>query len=391
MNKGLFLGAGASYEVGMPLVWEFSNTLRVNVLNRLALFDFEPDPSLKEVLVNLLKDESKHYEEVVGELERLYINNRTNNSSIYGVISQLIECIQLLLLEEQMNTLPLLREKVEDYYGLVDIIEEQGRLNVFSLNHDIVFEEICDYYDIPYRDGFFDLEHNYKNVAKFKMVTAEQLESNQINLLNPGESGVNLIKLHGSFDIFAVEDKNLFLKVDGDRKSVGSQFKEIRKVENEKIECFKHQGWRPVNELCVYDENNKLQFLRRSLLTGAHKFKGLFEQIAPIALFDAFKEQLHMVDELVVIGYGFGDFHINDVLSLWINDKSKKITIYDPYRESIPSCLSKHPNQVNIVRGGLSDFFLSVNASKEDVVSKYKRKVLGVNRENLRERRLKNV
>ena len=40
--RGLFLGAGASYEVGMPLVWEFSQTLRENVLKRLEtnLFDF---------------------------------------------------------------------------------------------------------------------------------------------------------------------------------------------------------------------------------------------------------------------------------------------------------------------------------------------------------------
>ena len=72
--KGVFLGAGASYEVGMPLVWEFSNTLRINVIKRMNsnLFDFKKDSSLKEQFINLLSDENLHYEEVVGELEKIY-------------------------------------------------------------------------------------------------------------------------------------------------------------------------------------------------------------------------------------------------------------------------------------------------------------------------------
>ncbi len=50
--KGLFLGAGASYEVGMPLVWEFSQTLRENILKRLdaKIFDFDKDEELKKIL-----------------------------------------------------------------------------------------------------------------------------------------------------------------------------------------------------------------------------------------------------------------------------------------------------------------------------------------------------
>jgi hypothetical protein len=389
-NKGVFLGAGASYEAGMPLVWEFSNTLRKNVLNRLdsKLFNFGSELSLKSFLINVLSDESKHYEEVVGELEQLYINKRANSSPVHGVLIQLIECIQILFLEEQMNTLNLLGEAVKDYYGLVDIIAEQGLLNVFSLNHDIVFEEICDYYDIPYRDGFFNLEHNYKNTANFRVVTKEQLESSQINLYKPGESGVNLIKLHGSIDIFAAENKKLFLKVAGDGGGVGSHFNEIRKVEDANLDICTLDGVRATNELCVYDDNNELQFLRRSLLSGAHKFKNKFEQVAPIALFDTFKKQLYTVNELIVVGYGFGDSHINDALGLWINDKSNEITIYDPYRESVPECLSSFSSQVDIVRGGLSDFFFSANSSKDNMVSKIKRKIFGVIRENLMERRL---
>jgi hypothetical protein len=40
--RAIFLGTRASYECGMPLVWEFTTVLRDNVLRRLdsRLFDF---------------------------------------------------------------------------------------------------------------------------------------------------------------------------------------------------------------------------------------------------------------------------------------------------------------------------------------------------------------
>lgn len=392
MQKGLFLGAGASYEVGMPLVWEFSNTLKINVLKRLdtKLFNFESDASLKDTLINLLSDQNMHYENVVGELEKLYLQNPTGNAPIYHVLIQLIECIQLLLLEEQMNTLKFLGEKVKDYYGLKYLVEEQGVLNVFSLNHDVVFEEICDYYDIPYRDGFFALENKYKTVANFKVITKDQLESGQINLFPSDMSGLNLIKLHGSLDMFAAEDKMLFLKATGDGKHIGSHFYEIRKIEDHNLNVCTHDGIRTTNELCVYNDNNELQFLRRSLLSGAHKFQNRFEQIAPKALFEMFKKKLNSLNELVIIGYGFGDAHINDILRFWIVEESNKIIIYDPNRDpqDIPDFLTNNSDQVNIIQGGLTDFFLSFNSSKETANSKRKREFLSQVRKKLKEKRL---
>lgn len=107
------MGAGASYEVGMPLVREFTQTLRKNILNRIDtnLFSFDSDHDLKNKFIELLKNENLNYEDVVGELEKMYLNASDNRQRIHGVISQLIECIQLLLLEDQKNTLKLLAEK----------------------------------------------------------------------------------------------------------------------------------------------------------------------------------------------------------------------------------------------------------------------------------------
>jgi len=52
------------------------------------------------------------------------------------------------------------------------------------------------------------------------------------------------------------------------------------------------------------DDKGELQFLRRSLLSGGHKFSDKFEQIAPIELFEEFKTRIQFIKELIVIGYG---------------------------------------------------------------------------------------
>ena len=388
--KGVFLGAGASYEVGMPLVQEFSNTLRSNLLKRLdsKLFNFEGDTSLKEDFVKLLSNESLNYEEVVGRIEQLYLGS-ANNYIVHGILIQLIECIQLLLLEEQGNIFKFFSQKVKNYYGLKKFIEDQGIINVFSLNHDIVFEEICDYYKIPYRDGFFSCKTKYDHIANFRVLTSDQLSAGNFHFLKEGEAGINLIKLHGSFDIFAAEDKNLFLKCYGDGSYVGANFKEIRKIEDYNLEISKKDKSRIPNELCLRDSDGELQFFRRSLLSGAHKFKGRFEQIAPVAFLDVFKSKLKDLEEIIFIGYGFGDPHINAPIKVWMSSsETKRISIFDPERTTPPECLLAYTNRINIVNGGLTDFCLQFDSSKETSQSLIVRDFCKVARENLKKRRL---
>ncbi|WP_288129835.1 SIR2 family protein [Microbulbifer sp.] len=389
--KGIFLGAGASYEVGMPLVWEFSQTLRENVLKRLdsKLFNFESGGELKSFFIEILSDEKLHYEQVVGLLEKRYIEDRTNSQRIHGVIVQLIECIQLLLLEEQSNTLKFLSEKIKDYYGIRSLINREGVINIFSLNHDIVFEEVLDYYKIPYKDGFYKRDNNYSHIAKFKVATSSELASGDLDFFNSNEHGANLIKLHGSLDVFAAEDKNLFLKSYGESSFVGSNYAEIRKIEDRNLEILQRDGVRATNELYANDRSGELQFLRRSLLSGAHKFKGQFDQIIPVSLLEFFTQQLKATDHLTVIGYSFGDEHINVVLEKWLECKSKTIEIYDPYRSNIPDGFSDHKDQFTLIKGGLTDYFLTFDSTQESWITKSKRAMFNTVRDSLKSRRLR--
>ncbi|WP_449101220.1 hypothetical protein [Pseudomonas veronii] len=390
--KALFLGAGASYECGMPLVWEFTNGLRANVLKRLnsKLFDFQKDPHFRTSFEAILSDPDLHYEQMIGKLEALQLDRGPSSEIARTTALQLIDCVQILLLEDQVLTTKLLAEKAKDYSGIKGLLAKHPCLHVFSLNHDINFEEICKFHEIQCRDGFFDQAvERYSNIAKFKSLTKEQINNGVLNFFDTAGVGVNLIKLHGSLDMFAVEDKNLYLKcVPPAEAPIGGHVQEIRRIEDHSLELSQRLKIRTVGELDVTDKDGEIQFLRRSLLSGAHKFKGDFDQIAPIAFFEEFKNRMEAITELDVIGYGFGDHHVNEVLQQWLEAPNVSINIYDPYCKSIPSALSGSAGRVCIMNFGLTDYFQKFDPSNQLLVATVRRKIFELARENLRQRRL---
>lgn len=392
MTKALFLGAGASYECGMPLVWELTNLLRVNVLKRLdtRLFDFRSDPMFRSRFEEILSNPNFHYEKIIGTLEELYLTRGAHWKVAYSTLLQLVECVQILLLEEQMYTAGLFAEKVKDYIGIKELINQYPCLHVFSLNHDINFEELCMYHGIQCRDGFFpNGGERYSNVARFATLTREKMESGDLNLLEPEEKGVNLIKLHGSLDIFAVEDKNLYLKCapPGEGRT-GSFLQEIMKVEKHSRDVCARMKLRTIGELNVLDVNGELQFLRRSLLSGAHKFQGSFDQIAPLAFFNYFKKVMPLITEIDVIGYGFGDFHINSVLSQWLSEANGSMNIYDPYRKTTPPELGGDEKKIKVINGGFTQYLGDFGSVPRSVSSSFRKWMIEKTREDIRQRRL---
>jgi hypothetical protein len=376
--KGLFLGAGASVECGMPLVWEFTETLSKNILSRLdiKLFNFHDDIEIKSKFISIFENKSLHYEEMVKELENWKLQSRKDSEVVDGLIKQVTECIQLLLLETQENCLPKMKLKFENYFGLESLLQNQSKIEIFSLNHDLIIEELCSFYKIDLKDGFYSgREHGYKNLGEFRSINKDELTNKKLDFFEENEVGVNLLKLHGSFDIFAIDDKNSYLKSVGDG-SFGSFVSAIRNIESESLAVCQKMKTRGTNELFVNDSNGELQFLRRSLLSGGHKFKDTFEQIAPISLFEAFKKRINKVQELVVIGYGFGDEHVNDVLLKWMENAQSVLTICNPYCDEIPEFLNGFQSQVKIVKKGMTDYLLSIDPSKDTAERKEKREFI---------------
>ncbi|WP_323897172.1 hypothetical protein [Aeromonas veronii] len=374
-----FLGAGASVECGMPLVWPFTATFRENVLKRVdtKLFNFSDNEEIKERFVAIIGNTDMHYEQMVSELEKWKLSSVGKERKIVdGLIKQATECIQLLLLELQEKCNSRMQLRFEHYFGLKAIIKKFGCLDIYSLNHDLIVEELCAFYKIPLKDGFYaDREHGYSRLGSFRVVTKEELQQHRLDFFDQNQSGVNLVKLHGSFDIFAIEDKGKYLKSFGDSE-FGSYVMAVRNIERLSLAECQKSGVRGVNELFVNDDSGELQFLRRSLLSGGHKFSEKFEQIAPRELFEEFKTRIMSVRELVVIGYGFGDEHVNVVFCDWLKIPGTKLIVCDPYRTEVPDCLSRNSNQVEIRNLGFTDLLLSFDPEGDTDDKKQKRMLI---------------
>ncbi|MNJ25531.1 hypothetical protein D3C77_199780 [compost metagenome] len=390
--KALFLGAGASYECGMPLVWEFTNGLRANVLKRLEskLFDFRSLPAFRAEFESILSDPDIHYEQMIAKLESIQLQRGPASEIARVTARQLLDCVQVLLLEDQVLTTSLLAEKAKDYSGLRRLLEAQSCLDVFSLNHDINFEEICKLHGVECRDGFYEGgADRYTEIANFKSLSIEQIESGRLNLFDGQGVGVSLLKLHGSLDVFAVEDKRLYLKCTPPVGApIGGHVAEIRRVEEKSMELSRRLNIRTVGELDVLDAHGELQFLRRSLLSGGHKFKGTFDQVAPNAFFEEFKKRMSDVTDLDVIGYGFGDDHVNQVLLQWLDTPGVVMTIYDPLRREVPLAFSCSANKVLVSNLGLTGYFQKLDPPKIPWISESRNAIFERGREGLRQRRL---
>jgi len=390
VKEFLFLGAGASYECGMPLVWEFTHSLKKAILERLdtRLFNFKGNDELKIFFTSLLQNDNFHYEQIVGELEKIYIQGKKD--TVHGVIIQLIECIQSMLLETEVNTIKLAKVKFATYSGIVDFLNDKGSVDVYFLNHYVIFEELCDFYNLPYKDGFFkNRKTSYDHIVNFKSITEDELNNNKFDYYNDGNiNGFNLMKLHGSVDIFSANDKKLYLKCFGVGDEVGRHVMEIKKLEEFGFETIKKLALRGSNEIFVNDDSGRLQFLRRTLLSGANKFTGKFEQLAPKYFFDEFKNRINENESGHIIGYSFGDTHVNEVFIKWLENKSHTLSIYDPYITLIPRVLELYKEQVTIYNFGMTGFFNKYRSSKISLKEMIKNAGLSQVRENLKKRNL---
>lgn len=249
-----------------------------------------------------------------------------------------------------------------------------------------IMETLCDFLEFKGHQ----VDCAYHGEAALTMLQQQRFDIIIMDIMMPKLDGIQTVnklrhQLHINTPILfltardTLDDKLAAFAAGGDDylvKPFGSFVSAIREIESKSLEVCQKMQTRGVNELFVNDSSGELQFLRRSLLSGGHKFKGKFEQIAPVALFDAFESRINNVQELVVIGYGFGDEHVNEVMLKWLSNSNNHLTICNPYCEGIPDFLKAYQAQVQIAKKGLTDYLLSVDPSKDTPKRKAQRDLI---------------
>jgi hypothetical protein len=382
--RALFLGAGASFDAGMPLVTELTAELK-RWLTPDKLHGFNrgwraqgggwSDTSVSRLL-GLLQNADVHYEQIIGAIEVDFARERNTalRQELHGVHGFLLQSVRGLLLERQIKNLHFALSVLDDFAAIKKLTEENKPLWIFSTNHDMIVEILAAKLSIPIKSGFtekltigMDVGQGKPVEIAFERLPRAAMTVRDYDFFRPGETGINLLKLHGSMDIFGQGDELSYLKIacrDGRAESYVAQLQSIEAID---LALGMRDRVRANNEHSYLDSHGDVQFLRNSLLSGAHKFSPRMSQIAPPEFLSLFSGLLNYASELVCIGYGFGDRHINDPMAEWLSQLAqRRLIIVNPGIGRCPERFGHLCRQVSLVSQDARQYFMDMDGRPLD-------------------------
>lgn len=369
MATGLLLGAGASFENGMPLVWDLTTELK-KWLTPEKLREFNVGwalqgnglpPEVIETVISDLANPNMHYESILGNIEvqiRRHPKLLQNYNTIYG---WLIDMICHMLYFRHSRNVNYIDDGLLFLKGIVGLTEQNKPLWIFSLNHDLMIECLTSKYGVKLNTGFpgkmtiprRDKSGNVIEHMDFDSISSEEFQKSGLKFpVADGAEGINLLKIHGSLDSFAVNDGKELIKLSPTTEGTARVIDLLTGVHLEAF--YPEPRWENgrvnvIGEIAYADNDGEMQFLRRSILSGAFKFERRGPETQTLDFLKQFKSHLNRLDKLICIGYGLGDHHINVVLRGWLEtSEHRRLEIVGP-GASIPANLNHLAPQIETV------------------------------------------
>ena len=387
---GLLLGAGASYDLGMPLVRELTHELKswltpekLRTLNqhwRLGGPGFDYPDDVIDDLASVIERDEMQYENILGFLQ---VQSQRSSDALQpynGLYAFLAEIVYALLQERHLRNSEYIKDHIRYLDGIKSFVVDNAPLWIFSLNHDLIIECFAAEFGIPIKSGFTEenirLPRRSENGDVIGHLRAEVLPEDTIKrqgmpFLSRGQSGINLLKIHGSLDVFTFRDGRDVLKLLPDGDGIEGVLSSLR-IANSELR-YVEPGWpdglTTRNEIMFADDSGEMQFLRRSLLAGAYKFDPRHHQVVQNELLDYFRTDLNYLKTLVCVGYSFGDGHINRVIREWLEfDGERHLTIVSPDASRCPSEFLHVAPQVELVVSECTDYLDQVGGIEREPI-----------------------
>jgi hypothetical protein len=234
MNKGLLLGAGFSYDLGMPLSVEFTEVF-LGIFNKrnvkslaTALAKNDPysngRPINKEAIFNGLdllleykKGNGSNYEEflqIIQDKQNEPGSSQSDKDSYNYLFSVFYEIVHTVLSLYQKFSYEIIYEKNIRWFSRLENLLSDKETWVFTLNHDLYMECIALDFGIPITYGDNEsISFPLSNIEMDKKVNLTC--SKRSNLVSSsagffrGKRGVNLVKLHGGLSKLQYKDNEI--------------------------------------------------------------------------------------------------------------------------------------------------------------------------------------
>jgi hypothetical protein len=364
MKNGLLLGAGFSYDLGMPLTVEltevFLNLFTDDDAKQMARAMSVQQPYGKDrpidpkairdgwnSLLTYKKSGKRNYEAFLTEIEEkagLGSPRQQERDSYHYLFDYFYRVIHTIMDLYQEASFAVLYGRNKACFSALKTFLSDEETWVLSLNHDLNFEFLALDSGIPLTYGDDrKLEFPISNLELDARIQFTYTERKGWSVHHPGflkgTRGFNLIKLHGGLSEFTYRDGALVcnLQLDGlSSQEFAQNFFLYRRM------AYFEDG-EPIlmgQDRAISDFNGQFDIVSKSMLTGGHKYSAtskVKEGEEKLQIMDGVLSEL---DELTIIGYGFGDEHINFRLSsAMLLNNTLKIMIVDPFRTDIPQCL----------------------------------------------------
>lgn len=364
-KRALLIGAGFSYDLGMPLASGFTEDLFYFLtperLSRYLKIWREADPygpgrpidplAIDEVLdiYRCYREDGKNYEEFLKGIQNEYHSagaTQARQDSFHYVFGRIFEIVVGMFWMYQVNNFGWYLANRNLYDSFSRIVPSDEELWVVSLNHDLFIEFLCLNAGIPISYGsteFIVIPESNQNMEKqvlFSSIDRQKMNLTEMNFLR-NQRGVNLIKLHGGINEFTFNDDSKVLQVAlGTGDTEATYLMKTNSVINDLGYFIDGSRVRIHSEIAVSNMRGEMGFLRQSILTGGYKYSETFDPKPGEEKIRLIDEVLGIVDEIMVIGYGFADEHVNlRLYNAMLMNSDLAVVIVDPFRTEIPYTL----------------------------------------------------
>lgn len=377
MNQTLnvILGAGFSFHAGIPMVDKISvqfNRINKNHILRQSSEEWQWDDINEKALVNngrlgfdhiaggylldeLVKDFikcSKNFTNYEVFFQYLLDNGNTNKCWVHNIFTKALAKISIekpnlsedykvfLRYPTIAKIISLINELISDilkptksfdeygskYEPFIKGIKNYRTVNIFSLNHDILLEFLLQSYNIIYSDGFSrynsEVVHNGAPQRMFQNFFLQE--------------GIRLFKVHGSLDIIDFIVMN----------QTGSLLQRTGNHIYFKPDNYyaKHNSARidlATNQVVQNFQPNISPFF----VTGDDKLNLIEQNYVFNSMFNHMVNGLRTNADLFIIGYSYGDEHINNLI---LENVSKYKPLVVNINPNNTFCQADYSNTINL-------------------------------------------
>ncbi|MBD9439411.1 hypothetical protein [Pseudomonas sp. PDM04] len=395
VKKGLLLGAGFSYDFGMPIATELTEVF-LGLFTKESANHFvgllahnspygEDHPinmeALKrgmELLLTYKSAGGRNYEELLSNIQSAakdYNSPQTDRDTyhyLFGVFYSLIYTILCNYQVEAHQTLYQKNIKWLENFGALLSNEETW---IFSLNHDLFVECLAIDLGVPITFGdkysiSFPLSNlNLDDLIDLTYSHRDDLTKNESEFFQ-GTYGINLLKLHGGLSELHYQDGNKICNQNLRHKTSDALLSDFSRVlsmgyfyNGEKVPSGRDR--------VISNLNGELDIICQSMLTGGSKYSLTTNEKPGEEKLQVFSKKLSSLDELTIIGYGFGDKHVNNrLLNAMVLSKHLKLVIVDPIHRPIPEFLEQfnYENRIKTAQCGAAHWMEYVSTKKWNMV-----------------------